>query len=197
MPCRLISFLVFVLLPAVAGSASGAEIEKRSGGRLRPDPFAAHGVRFEIAPELDVPCEVPLDAPYALSHIGLAVRDRDRAIDTFHQLLGTETVSELHRQPFGDLEWQRVGRGGRRMFTLLTPATLESALVPRMDRRAGREHPEGEGVHVVVFGVPDLAEGAAAAVAAGASVVGSGGGTYWIHPRSLHGLYVEVITRGS
>ena len=72
-----------------------------------------------------------------------------------------------------------------------------SALVPRMDRRAGREHPEGEGVHVVVFGVPDLAAGAAAAAAAGASVVSGDEGTYWIHPRSLHGLYVEVIVRGS
>jgi catechol 2,3-dioxygenase-like lactoylglutathione lyase family enzyme len=181
---------------AVLG-ASGAAIEEHSGGRLRPDPLAAHGVRFEIAPEQDDPREAPLDAPYALSHIGLAVRDRDRAIATFHRLLGTETVSELHRQPFGDLEWQRVGRGGRRMFTLLTPATPGSALVPRMDRRAGREHPEGEGVHVVVFGVPDLAAGAAAASAAGASVVRGDEGTYWIHPRSLHGLYVEVIVRGS
>ncbi len=186
-------------LDAVAAvlHASGAAIEERPGGRLRPDPLAAHGVRFEIAPEQDVQREAPADAPYALSHIGLAVRDRDRAIATFHRLLGTETVSELHRQAFGDLEWQRVGRGGRRMFTLLTPATPASALVPRMDRRAGREHPEGEGVHVVVFSVPDLAAGAAAAEAAGASVAGERGGTYWIHPRSLHGLYVEVIERGS
>jgi len=177
--------------------ASGAAIEERSGGRLRPDPLAAHGVRFEIAPELGDPIEVPPDAPYALSHIGLAVRDRDRAIATFHRLLGTETVSELHRQEYGELEWQRVGRGGRRMFTLLTPATPTSALTPRMDRRAGREHLEGEGVHVVVFGVPDLAAGALAAAAAGANVAGGGGGTYWLHPRALHGLYVEVIARGS
>ena len=177
--------------------ASGAAIEERPGGRLRPDPLAAHGVRFEIAPELESPIEAPADAPYALSHIGLAVRERDRAIATFHRLLGTETVSELHRQPYGDLEWQRVGRGGRRMFTLLIPQTPASALVPRMDRRAGREHPEGEGVHVVVFGVPDLADGAALATAAGANVAGGDGGTYWIHPRALHGLYVEVIARGS
>jgi hypothetical protein len=106
-------------------------------------------------------------------------------------------VSELHHQEYGELEWQRVGRGGRRMFTLLTPLTPASALVPRMDRRAGREHPEGEGVHVVVFGVPDLAVGAATAAAAGANVAGGGGGTYWLHPRALHGLYVEVIARGS
>ncbi len=177
--------------------SSGVSLEERSGGGLRPDLRGAHGVRFEIAPEVDDPPLVPPDAPYALSHIGLAVRDRDRAIATFHRLLGTETVSELHRQPFGDLEWQRVGRGGRRMFTLLTPATPASALVPRMDRRAGREHPEGEGVHVVVFGVPDLAAGAEAAAAAGAGIAGGGGGTYWIHPRALHGLYVEVIARGS
>lgn len=177
--------------------ASGSTVEERPGGRLRPDLRAAHGVRFEIAPELDDPREAPPDAPYALSHIGLAVRDRDRAIATFHRLLGTETVSELHRQPYGELEWQRVGRGGRRMFTLLTPAAATSALVPRMDRRAGREHPEGEGVHVVVFGVPDLAAGAAAATAAGANVAGGGGGTYWIHPRALHGLYIEVVARGS
>ena len=177
--------------------SSGVSLEERSGGGLRPDLRGAHGVRFEIAPEVDDPPLVPPDAPYALSHIGLAVRDRDRAIATFHRLLGTETVSELHRQPFGDLEWQRVGRGGRRMFTLLTPATPASALVPRMDRRDGREHPEGEGVHVVVFGVPDLAAGAEAAAAAGAGIAGGGGGTYWIHPRALHGLYVEVIARGS
>ena len=177
--------------------ASGVSVEHRSGGRLRPDLQAAHGVRFEIAPEIADPRDPPADAPYTLSHIGLAVRDRDRAIATFHRLLGTETVSELHRQPFGDLEWQRVGRGGRRMFTLLTPASPASALVPRMDRRAGREHPEGEGVHVVVFGVPDLGAGAEAAAAAGADIAGGGGGTYWIHPRALHGLYVEVIARGS
>ncbi len=186
-------------LPEVAAvlDASGVSVEQRSGGRLRPDLRVAHGVRFEIAPEVDDPRFPPADAPYALSHIGLAVRDRDRAIATFHRLLGTETVSELHRQPFGDLEWQRVGRGGRRMFTLLTAAGPASALVPRMDRRAGREHPEGEGVHVVVFGVPDLAAGAAAAAEAGADIAGGGGGTYWIHPRALHGLYVEVIARGS
>ena len=176
---------------------SGVLVEERPDGALRPDLRAAHGVRFEVAPELDSPPEVPAAAPYALSHVGLAIRDRDRAIATFHRLLGTETVSELHRQPFGNLEWQRVGRGGRRMFTLLTPAGADSALVPRMDRRAGREHPEGEGVHVVVFGVPDLAAGAEAAREAGCEVAGGDGGTYWIHPRALHGLYVEVVARGS
>ena len=186
----------FAEVSAVLG-ASGAAVWRRHDGGLRPDLKAAHGVRFEIAPEVENPRTAPPDAPYALSHIGLAVRDRDRAIGTFHRLLGTETVSELHRQPFGDLEWQRVGRGGRRMFTLLTPATPASALVPRMDRRAGREHPEGEGVHVVVFGVPDLASGAEAAREAGAEIAGEEGGTYWIHPRALHGLYVEVIARGS
>ena len=74
MPCRLISFLVFVLLPAVAGSASGAEIDFNRDIRpiLSSNCFVCHGPNAH-----DRKADLRLDTPEG----AVKLRDGVRAID--------------------------------------------------------------------------------------------------------------------
>ena len=120
------------------------------------------GVRFEIAPRGRRPALSAGRRPLrALAHRARRARPRSREIATFQPPArngdGQRAASSALRRS------GVAARGARR------PAHVHAAHAggTRVGARAagwtaapGREHPEGEGVHVVVFGVPDLAAGA-------------------------------------
>ena len=125
-----------------------------------------------------------------IDHVGIAVRD-DGAAETFAHLLGDavpgfEAVgAQVVRVCFLPAEPPNV--------ELLTP-TAEGAISRFLERR-------GEGLHHVCFAVDDIAAELRRIEDAGFELIdraprdGHGGLVAFVHPRSAHGVLIELLQR--
>jgi methylmalonyl-CoA/ethylmalonyl-CoA epimerase len=135
----------------------------------------------------------------SLDHVGIAVREGDAAAAAFARLTGwpsgaLESVAGQavrvcflpesppdHAQPGARLE-------------LLQPESDESAVGRFLARR-------GEGLHHVCFAVDDITAEVARLVGEGFEAIdatprrGHGGVVAFLHPRSAHGVLVELLQR--
>lgn len=128
-------------------------------------------------------------AEFRIDHLGIAVRDLDKA-RMFYELLGmqvgaSETVSH---------EQVRVAmiQAGESRIELLEPMGEDSVVGRFLDRR-------GEGLHHVALQVDDIADVFAEMKAAGMRLVsdelniGAGGQLYFfVHPSSTGGVLMEI-----
>jgi len=127
---------------------------------------------------------------HRIHHIAIAVRDLDAALSFYQQALGLE-VAERREVPQEGVEiaFLPVGEGE---IELLQPLDPEGGVARFLDKR-------GEGLHHICLAVPDLDAALKRLQAAGAQVIGEGPrvGTHgrrylFVHPRSAHGVLLEL-----
>ncbi len=126
----------------------------------------------------------------AIHHVAVVVRDMDTAVRFYHDTLGLALGSVVPVP----------SDGVRIAFLPVGPSRIE--LVEPSDPSTGVARfleSRGEGFHHVCFEVPDLAGTLAEMEAAGVEVIdhaprpGAEGPVAFLHPRSCHGVLVELI----
>ena len=130
-----------------------------------------------------------------LDHVGIAVADLAAARAFYQDVLGLEAVHEevIDDQGVHELLF-RLGDAFVQLVAPLGPDTPVGRFLAR----------RGEGIHHVGYAVPDVAAALEELRAAGVEVVdpepriGSGGTTIaFVHPKSVHGVLVELVEEGS
>jgi methylmalonyl-CoA epimerase len=126
-----------------------------------------------------------------IDHVGIAVRSLADALETYKRLLKldpdhiergeTDKVTEA-MLPIGDAHLQ-----------LLEPTDNESTVAKFIERR-------GEGLHHIAIRVDDIEQALAALAAEGAELIDTqpriGGGGHrvaFVHPKSTHGILIELV----
>ena len=126
----------------------------------------------------------------AIHHVAVVVRDMDDALRFYHDTLGLALDSVV---PIPS-------DGVRIAFLPVGPSRIE--LVEPVDPSTGVARfleSRGEGFHHVCFEVPDVARALAQMEAAGVELIdhaarrGAEGPVAFVHPRSCHGVLVELI----
>jgi len=130
------------------------------------------------------------DAPFAIDHLGIAVRSLDQALKFYRDQLGL-SVSARETVPHEKVNVAMLPLGGPRI-ELLEPTEMESVIGKFLDKR-------GEGLHHVAVRVPDLNASVERLRISGARLLnepraGAGGHLYvFVHPASTGGVLLELI----
>jgi methylmalonyl-CoA/ethylmalonyl-CoA epimerase len=127
-----------------------------------------------------------------LHHVGIAVRDLARALDTWRTLLGAEAAGPSVEVPE---EGVRIAflRAGSVKVELLEPLSADGPIAKFLEKR-------GEGIHHLAFAVPDIRAAMARLRAAGVPLLDEEprfrGGNRWVafcHPRGANGVLTELV----
>ena len=126
-----------------------------------------------------------------IDHVGIAVRDLDRAIQTYERLLGLR-VSRRERLEREGIEVALITIGESRI-ELITPLNPESKVEKFLQDR-------GEAVHHVAYATDDVAASLERAGAGGAQLLDAvarpgtqGTRIGFVHPKSLCGVLTEFV----
>ncbi|MEM7078725.1 MAG: VOC family protein [Pseudomonadota bacterium] len=120
----------------------------------------------------------------AYDHLVVRVADLDAGIATYRDTLGltldrTDENEVLGiKQAFFDLP-------GGGFIEVVAPLSEDSAVGKAL---AGR----GEGMHTIAFAVDDLDATCAAMKEAGAQLIGEGQPQVFVHPKSTHGILLQL-----
>jgi methylmalonyl-CoA/ethylmalonyl-CoA epimerase len=126
----------------------------------------------------------------AIHHVAVVVRDLDAAVRFFHGTLGLALESVVPIPSDGvRIAFLPVGPS---RIELVEPTDPSTGVARFLDGR-------GEGFHHVCFEVPDIAVALVQMEAAGIELIdraprrGAEGPVAFLHPRSCHGVLVELI----
>ena len=126
----------------------------------------------------------------AIHHVAVVVRDMDAAVRFYHDTLGLALDSVVPIPSDGvRIAFLPVGPS---RIELVEPVDASTGVARFLDTR-------GEGFHHVCFEVPDIAAALARMAAAGVELIdreprrGAEGPVAFLHPRSCHGVLVELI----
>jgi methylmalonyl-CoA/ethylmalonyl-CoA epimerase len=129
--------------------------------------------------------------PSRVDHVAFAVADLDSALDDFRRIWGL-LPSARERVDDQGVE-EALLRVGQDVLQLITPSTPDSTVARFIASR-------GEGLHHIAFAVDDLATTLAQLQAQGVELIDleprrGGGGRLvaFVHPRSNHGVLVELV----
>lgn len=123
----------------------------------------------------------------AFDHLVIRVADLDEGIKTYRDTLGltldrTGEHAELGiKQAFFNLP-------GGGFIEVVAPLGEQNAVGQALEKR-------GEGIHTVAFAVEDLEAACAGLKARGARLIGEGGPRVWVHPKSTHGVLLQLVER--
>ncbi len=164
-----------------AGAAGGA-------GAVRLDRRATHGLQVTLA-RLPEPPPRP-ELPLWPSHVAIAVADLDAAEATFAGGLGLD-VERRFEADYGDFAASALYTGGREVLALMAGRTETSAVSRRMRGMTSEANPLGEGFYLASWAASDPAALAARVERAGGLVAWQQR-SFFIHPRSTHGVHMRV-----
>ncbi len=117
-------------------------------------------------------------------HIVIRVEDIDKGIATYRDVLGLELDRTDENEALGIKQaFFKLPAGG--FVEVVAPTSADSAVGRAVASR-------GEGVHTIAFAADDVAATAAAMKAAGAALIGEGGPQVFVHPKSTHGLLLQL-----
>ena len=120
-------------------------------------------------------------------HLVIRVSDLDKGIETYRDCLGltldrTDQTDALGvKQAFFNLP-------GGGFIEVVAPIDPDGAVARSLESR-------GEGIHTIAFAVDDLEAASAAMKEAGAQLIGEGGPQVFVHPRSTHGVLLQLTAR--
>jgi methylmalonyl-CoA/ethylmalonyl-CoA epimerase len=126
-----------------------------------------------------------------LHHVGIAVRDLARAVETWQTLLGIDAGPAVDVPEEG----VRISflRAGSPKIELLEPLGPESVIAKFLEKR-------GEGIHHIAFAVEDIRASMARLSARGVPVIDAeprfrGGNRYaaFCHPMGANGVLTELV----
>ena len=132
--------------------------------------------------------------PRGIHHLGVAVEDLDAAVDTYERLLGARLEHrETMPQQGVEAAAMRVGEGRVELLRSLGEDTPVGKFLAK----------RGPGMHHVAYDVPDVADALEDLAAEGAELIDTTprAGLYglqvaFVHPDSVHGVLVELVSRG-
>lgn len=123
----------------------------------------------------------------AYDHLVVRVEDLDAGIATYRDTLGltldrTDENAQLGiKQAFFNLP-------GGGFIEIVAPLSEDSAVGKAL---AGR----GEGMHTLSFAVDDMEATCASMKAAGAQLIGEGQPQVFVHPKSTHGILLQLTAK--
>jgi methylmalonyl-CoA/ethylmalonyl-CoA epimerase len=125
-----------------------------------------------------------------LDHVAIAVKDLDKAISLYRDVLGLE-LAEIEEVPEQQVRTAIFGHGMGRV-ELICPTSTDTGVAKFLEKR-------GEGLHHICLEVDDIEATLAALKAKGAPLIdetpkpGAGGAKVaFIHPKGSHGVLVEL-----
>ncbi|RLU99148.1 methylmalonyl-CoA epimerase [Streptomyces griseocarneus] len=133
-----------------------------------------------------------------IDHIGIACKDLDATVEFYRATYGFEVfhteVNEEQGVREAMLKINETSDGGASYLQLLEPTRPDSAVGKWLAKN-------GEGVHHIAFGTPDVDADAAAIGGKGVRVLyekprtGSMGSRItFLHPKDCHGVLTELVT---
>ena len=123
----------------------------------------------------------------AFDHLVIRVSDLDEGIETYRDTLGLaldrtdETPALGVKQAFFNLP-------GGGFIEVVAPLDAAGAVGQALEKR-------GEGIHTVAFQVDDLEAACARLKAGGARLIGEGGPQVFVHPKSTHGVLLQLSAK--
>ena len=120
-------------------------------------------------------------------HLVIRVSDLEKGIETYRDRLGltldrTDQTDALGvKQAFFNLP-----DGG--FIEVVAPTDPNGPVARALESR-------GEGIHTISFAVDDLAATSAAMKQAGAQLIGEGGPQVFVHPKSTHGVLLQLTAK--
>ncbi len=120
-------------------------------------------------------------------HLVIRVSDLEQGIETYRDRLGltldrTDQTDALGvKQAFFNLP-----DGG--FIEVVAPTDPNGPVARALESR-------GEGIHTISFAVDDLAATSAAMKQAGAQLIGEGGPQVFVHPKSTHGILLQLTAK--
>ncbi|KFE63057.1 methylmalonyl-CoA epimerase [Hyalangium minutum] len=125
-----------------------------------------------------------------LDHVAIAVKDLEKAISHYRDVLGLE-LAEIEEVPEQQVRTAIFGHGMGRV-ELICPTSADTGVARFLEKR-------GEGMHHICLEVEDIEATLAALKAKGAPLIdetpkpGAGGAKVaFIHPKGNHGVLVEL-----
>lgn len=127
-----------------------------------------------------------------ISHIGVAVKDLEQAMDFHRSVLGLETSDPI-TSPDGLMKGSLVEVGDA-LIELLQPVGDEGVMAKFLQKR-------GEGFHHICYEVEDINAAVDALKGRGIQVLGEPkqgieGITVFLHPKQTNGVLVEFVEKG-
>lgn len=117
-------------------------------------------------------------------HLVVRVKDLDEGIATYRDRLGFTLDRTDESEALGIKQaFFNLPNGG--FIEVVAPTDENSAVGKAI---AGR----GEGMHTIAFEVDDLAATCAAMKDSGAQLIGEGAPTVFVHPKSTHGILLQL-----
>ncbi len=162
------------------------------GGMFLVHPLSTHYVLWEVQPTRPPP--TGSERPLRLSHMGIAVRDRDEVEATYARLFGMSATSPRWESEEGNFMASPWGRDGRQWLTIIQPKPGPGTVERHMKRNRDEQNPNGEGVFMSIWAATDPPALAERVQAAGGRIIPTGdpGGRFFVHPLSTHGVFMEI-----
>jgi len=131
-----------------------------------------------------------------LRYVAVMVEKLDDGVKAWQDLLGLEPINQPSVNQWG-IRAQMLGRDGRAVVEVMEPARPDAALARLMEERKNPRNPRGEGVYMLSMEVDDLEATLRQIEAKGGRVTREEGNTRtaWVHPLSLHQVFVELTQR--
>ena len=122
-----------------------------------------------------------------VDHIVVRVKDLDKGISTYRDKLGMELERTDESEAIGIKQaFFPLADGG--FLEVVAPLSPETPVGKAIEGR-------GEGVHTVAMAVDDLDATVKAMQEAGVTLIGVGGPQVFVHPKSAHGLLVQLTEK--
>ncbi len=120
-------------------------------------------------------------------HLVVRVKDIEAGIATYRDGLGLELERTDESEALGIKQafFQLPGGG---FIEIVAPTDPDSAVGRALEKR-------GEGIHTVAMEVDDLEGTVSAMRDAGMQLIGEGGPQVFVHPKSTHGILLQLTPR--
>jgi len=124
-----------------------------------------------------------------VDHIVVRVKDIDEGIASYRDKLGMKLERTGESEALGIKQaFFPFDDGG--FLEIVAPFNSESAVGKAVESR-------GEGIHTIAFAVDNVEQAAADLKEKGVTVIGGGDGPVFIHPKSAHGVLLQLTEKTS
>ena len=117
-------------------------------------------------------------------HLVVRVSDLEAGIATYRDTLGLELDRTDESEALG-IKQAFFNLPGGGFIEVVAPTDADSAVGKALEGR-------GEGMHTIAFEVDDLSATCDAMKAGGARLIGEGGPQVFVHPKSTHGILLQL-----
>lgn len=120
----------------------------------------------------------------AFDHLVIRVGDLEEGIKTYRDTLGL-TLDRTGESPALGIKQAFFNLPDGGFIEVVAPLDPQSAVGQALEKR-------GEGIHTVAFAVDDLQAACDALKAGGARLIGEGEPQVFVHPKSTHGVLLQL-----